>query len=82
VDSSGDNNGRITLAVIGAKLENIERLLHELKADVKTDHDRLGKIESDLEDFILLKRILFSYGLGLIVTMALALYAVLQHNIP
>ena len=75
-------NGRITLAVIATKLDHISGQITDLQDTVKQDHDRLGKVESAIEDFTILKRIILSYGVGLVITMALALYAIVQTTFP
>lgn len=73
------NNGRITLAVIKVQLDQALALLQELKANAVKDHDRLIRLEEQMQDFITLKRAIWVYGVGLILTMALALYSVVQH---
>ena len=77
---SGESNGKVTLAIIATKLDIIHQQLSELQQTVKADHDRLSKVESGIEDFTALKKALLGYAVGLIVTMAMALYAVLQHT--
>ena len=79
MDESGDN-GRVTLAVIAAKLDALTTMVRDMRDTTQKDHDRLGKVESDLEDFVQLKSTILRYGVMLILTMGIALYAVLQHT--
>ncbi len=74
------SNGRITLAVIKVQLDQALALLQELKANAAKDHDGLIKLEEQMQDFITLKRAIWLYGVGLILSLAMALYSVTQHT--
>jgi len=44
-----DSNGRVTMALLGAKLDQVLAELKEIKQCQQGDHDRLGKVESRAE---------------------------------
>lgn len=44
-----NGNGRVTMALLGAKLDQVLAELKEIKQCQRDDHDRLGKVESRAE---------------------------------
>jgi hypothetical protein len=43
-----DGNGRVTIAVLGQKLDTIEELLRDQCRLQAADHDRIGNLEGEL----------------------------------
>jgi len=50
VTAPDTDNGRVTLAVLGTKLDSVLTKLDEMERCQRVDHDRIGKIESEAED--------------------------------
>ena len=45
---SDDGNGRVTMAVLGTKLDTVIAKLDDLTRQQDSDHDRIGVLEGDL----------------------------------
>jgi len=76
------NNGKVTLAVIKVQLDQALLLLKELRDNAATDHEKLIRLEEQIQDFILLKRAVWIYGIGIVASLSMALYSVIQHGVP
>ncbi len=45
----GEGNGRVTMAVLGTKLDTAIELLAKLERGPQADHDRIAALEGELE---------------------------------
>jgi len=61
-----EQNGRVTLAVIGAKIDNLQKTVDKIEEVVDKDHDRINTLENQMSDFIKLKGWLIGGGVSLI----------------
>ena len=76
--ASNESNGKVTLAVIGTKLDTLIASVEKLSECVRVDHDELITLKEQMKDFLALKRAALGYGIMLIISLALALTAIVR----
>jgi len=69
------SNGRVTLAVVGAKLDMLTDKVSDVYDMWKADHDKLTTICTKFEDIDTLKKAILGEVVGIIIAAALAIYA-------
>lgn len=73
-----DENGRVTLAVIGIKLDNLQNTVDEIRTTTRQDHDRIGALESQMTDLVAIKRWLIGGAVILIGALITGVVILLQ----
>lgn len=73
-----ESNGRITLAVLGYKLDNLQSSVNEIRETTKQDHDRIGILEGQMTDLIAIKRWLIGGAVLLIGALITGVVILLQ----
>lgn len=73
--TSGESNGRVTPAVLGAKLDMLTSKVDEIYGTLKADHDKLTTVCTKFEDIDTLKKAAISQAVGLIIAALIAIYA-------
>jgi hypothetical protein len=89
-DIAADNgNGKVTLALLGAKLDSLLAAVDDLKGEmtechkqISRDNDRLTRIETKFEDVDTFKRSMIGQVVALIFVAVMALIALAQNIAP
>jgi hypothetical protein len=72
---NGGSNGRVTLAIVGTKLDMLTEKVSEIYDMWRADHDKLNVICTKFEDIDTLKKALIGEVVGIIIAAALAIIA-------
>lgn len=76
-DEGTEHNGRVTLAVLGSKLDSLTDVVEKWVDLYRTDHDALTKLCTKFEDIDTLKKALIGEVVGIIFAAALAIIALM-----
>lgn len=76
--ASEGNNGKVTLAVIATKLDVLIASVEKLTKSAAADHDTITTLATQMEDLQYIKKVVAGVVVGLVLSLAMALYAVSQ----
>jgi len=72
-------NGRVTLAVLGYKIDNLQKSFDNVEGMVKIDHDRIGRLEMEMTDLVGIKRWMIGGAVLLIGSLITGVVILLQY---
>ena len=76
--SNGDGNGRVTLAVLGSKMDDLTETVRDLVKMVHTDHDKLTTVCTKFEEIDTLKKAIIGNVIAVVVAISGAVWALLK----
>ena len=77
-NNGSDGNGRVTLAVLGSKLDDLTDTVDDLVTLFRSDHDKLTQICTKFEDIDTLKKAIIGNVIAVVVAISGAVWALLK----
>ena len=74
---AGENNGRVTMAVIGQKLDDLTSDVSDLVQMFRADHDKLTEVCTKWQDLDTLKKAVIGNIVAVIATAVAAILALI-----
>ena len=76
--NGSESNGRVTLAVLGSKIDDIANTVADLVSLYRSDHDKLTQVCTKFEDIDTIKKAIIGNVIAAIGAILAAIYALVK----